>query len=51
MVCRLRRSLYGLKQVPRAWFEHFASVVTATGFCLFTFLLVDALFFSSMLTI
>ncbi|KAK1574711.1 hypothetical protein QYE76_008212 [Lolium multiflorum] len=32
MVCRLRRSLYGLKQAPRAWFERFASVVTAAGF-------------------
>uniref|UniRef100_A0ACD5UI01 Uncharacterized protein n=1 Tax=Avena sativa TaxID=4498 RepID=A0ACD5UI01_AVESA len=31
MVCRLRRSLYGLKQAPRAWFERFASVVTAAG--------------------
>ena len=32
MVCQLRRSLYGLKQAPRAWFERFASVVTAAGF-------------------
>ena len=32
MVCRLRCSLYGLKQAPRAWFESFASVVTAAGF-------------------
>ncbi|KAM3225581.1 hypothetical protein ACQJBY_058366 [Aegilops geniculata] len=32
MVCRLRRSLYGLKQAPRAWFERFASVITAAGF-------------------
>ena len=32
MVCRLRRSLYSLKQAPRAWFERFASVVTAAGF-------------------
>ncbi|KAM3366315.1 hypothetical protein ACQJBY_015641 [Aegilops geniculata] len=32
MVCHLRRSLYGLKQAPRAWFERFASVVTAAGF-------------------
>ena len=31
-VCRLRRSLYGLKQAPHAWFERFASVVTAAGF-------------------
>ncbi|RVW34472.1 Retrovirus-related Pol polyprotein from transposon RE2 [Vitis vinifera] len=27
LVCRLRRSLYGLKQSPRAWFSRFSSVV------------------------
>ncbi|WVZ59057.1 hypothetical protein U9M48_009261 [Paspalum notatum var. saurae] len=32
MVCRLRRSFYGLKQAPQAWFQRFASVVTAAGF-------------------
>jgi hypothetical protein len=32
MVCHLRRSLYGLKQAPRAWFQCFASTVTAAGF-------------------
>ena len=32
MVCRLRRSFYGLKQAPHAWFQHFASVVTAAVF-------------------
>ncbi|WVZ73920.1 hypothetical protein U9M48_022171 [Paspalum notatum var. saurae] len=32
MVCRLRRSLYCLKQAPRAWFQRFAFVVTAAGF-------------------
>ena len=32
MVCRFRCSLYGLKKAPRAWFERFASVVTAAGF-------------------
>uniref|UniRef100_A0ACD5XV69 Uncharacterized protein n=1 Tax=Avena sativa TaxID=4498 RepID=A0ACD5XV69_AVESA len=32
MVCRTRSSLYGLKQVPCAWFENFASVVIAAGF-------------------
>ena len=32
MVCCLRRSLYGLKQAPRAWFERFASVITAASF-------------------
>ncbi|KAK1648529.1 hypothetical protein QYE76_066334 [Lolium multiflorum] len=59
MVCHLRRSLYGLKQAPRAWFERFASMVTAAGFLLvfmiqhfsFTLLLMDALFFFSMLMI
>jgi hypothetical protein len=32
MVCHLRRSLYALKQAPRAWFQRFAFVVTAAGF-------------------
>jgi hypothetical protein len=31
-VCRLRRTLYGLKQVSRAWFERFISVITAASF-------------------
>ena len=30
-VCRLRRSLYGLKQSPRAWFSRFSSVVQEFG--------------------
>jgi hypothetical protein len=32
MVCHLHRSLYVLKQAPRAWFQRFASVVTSAGF-------------------
>jgi hypothetical protein len=32
IVCHLRRSLYDLKQAPWAWFQHFASVVTAADF-------------------
>jgi hypothetical protein len=32
MVCHLHHSLYGLKQAPHAWFQCFASVVTAAGF-------------------
>ncbi|RVW93087.1 Retrovirus-related Pol polyprotein from transposon TNT 1-94 [Vitis vinifera] len=31
LACRLRRSLYGLKQSPRAWFSHFSSVVQEFG--------------------
>ena len=31
LVCRLRRSLYGLKQSPRAWFGCFSSVVQEFG--------------------
>jgi len=31
-VCLLSRSLYGLRQAPRAWFEHFVGHVTSLGF-------------------
>ena len=31
LVCRLSRSLYGLKQSPRAWFGRFSSVVQEFG--------------------
>ena len=31
LVCRLRRSLYSLKQAPRAWFGRFSSVVQEFG--------------------
>ena len=31
VVCKLRRSLYGLKQSPRAWFSRFDSVVQEFG--------------------
>ncbi|GJT50557.1 ribonuclease H-like domain-containing protein [Tanacetum coccineum] len=31
-VCRLHRSLYGLKQIPRAWFQRFAGYALRVGF-------------------
>ena len=31
-VCKLRRSLYGLKQSPRAWFDRFTKVVKKYGY-------------------
>ena len=31
LVCRLRRSLYGLKQSSRAWFGRFSSIVQEFG--------------------
>nr|GEX59022.1 ribonuclease H-like domain-containing protein [Tanacetum cinerariifolium] len=31
-VCLLERSLYRLKQAPRAWFQRFASYITRVGF-------------------
>jgi hypothetical protein len=56
-LCRLRPDLHGLKQAPRAWFEHFVSVIQAAMFhlalmimfYLFTPLQVVILCFSYML--
>nr|GEU71540.1 copia protein [Tanacetum cinerariifolium] len=31
-VCHLQKSLYGLMQAPRSWFQHFASFATRIGF-------------------
>ena len=31
-VCRLRHTIYMLKQAPRAWFEQFRDAVLALGF-------------------
>jgi hypothetical protein len=31
-VCRLNKSLYGLKQSPRAWFDRFKQVVCGMGY-------------------
>ncbi|CAN1766567.1 Retrovirus-related Pol polyprotein from transposon TNT 1-94 [Linum perenne] len=32
-VCKLKRSLYGLKQSPRAWFDRFWKAIKKYGFC------------------
>jgi hypothetical protein len=32
LVCRLNRSLYALKQTPRAWYNHFATYLDSIGF-------------------
>ena len=32
-VCRLKRSLYGLKKSPRAWFGRFTKSMRAFGYC------------------
>lgn len=31
-VCRLQKALYGIKQVPRAWFEKFSTLIASLGF-------------------
>ena len=31
-VCLLRKSFYGLKKAPRAWYQRFADFVTTIGF-------------------
>jgi hypothetical protein len=31
-VCLLNKSLYGLKQVPQAWYNRFATYITFLGF-------------------
>ncbi|GMI92936.1 cysteine-rich RLK (RECEPTOR-like protein kinase) 8 [Hibiscus trionum] len=31
-VCRLKKSLYGLKQPPRAWFIRFAKAMTSKNY-------------------
>jgi hypothetical protein len=31
-VCKLKKSLYGLKQSPRAWFDRFANVLKGQGY-------------------
>ena len=31
-VCRLRKSLYGLKQSPRAWFGRFSQFMRKIGY-------------------
>ena len=32
MVCKLRKSLYGLKQSPKVWFTQFSTVMKQLGY-------------------
>jgi hypothetical protein len=32
IVCKLNRSLYGLKQMPQAWYSRFATLLISQGF-------------------
>ena len=32
MICKLKKTLYGLKQSPRAWFVRFAKTITSQGY-------------------
>jgi Reverse transcriptase (RNA-dependent DNA polymerase) len=32
LVCKLKKSLYGLKQSPRVWFDRFRKVMVDTGY-------------------
>lgn len=32
IVCKLKQSLYGLKQLPRAWFHRFARIIQIIGY-------------------
>ena len=31
-VCKVKKSLYGLKQSPRAWFDRFTTIVKSQGY-------------------
>ena len=31
-VCKLKKTLYGLKHLPRAWFEKFTFVISSIGY-------------------
>jgi len=31
-VCRLKKAIYELNQIPRAWFEKFSLIISSIGF-------------------
>ncbi len=36
-VCRFKKAIYGLKQLPRAWFDKFSTAISQVGFVRSTF--------------
>lgn len=48
-VCKLNKAFYGLKQVPRAWFDRFSAFILKYGFFFVVSLILPYLFFTRIL--